>query len=194
MTTKKTRLAAYVGGSALALGAGVLVGTALPDHPTQSKEYHALSAKLRTVEKQRDDADDQVSSLTSERDDLASQIGDLPKREKAVKDAEAKLKSREKRVSKRERDVTRRERKVGIVEKEIRRNTIHDGTYEVGVDIKAGTYKTQGSSGCYYAVLSSPNTSDILNNNIGDGPMVVSVGQGQFLQLSCNNAAWVLQR
>lgn len=184
-----------------ALGLGILTGSLLPDHPKQSAEYHALAAKLATTGDDKakalaqvDSLHGQLDDLTGERDDLAAQIGDLPEREKALKDAQAKLKRRERRVSRREHDVSRREKAVGIVETEIRRNTVHDGTYEVGVDIKAGTYKTDGNPGCYYAVLGSADTNDILNNNLGDGPMVVTVSDGQFLELSCSGAAWVLQR
>lgn len=184
-----------------ALGVGILTGSLLPDHPKQSAEYRALAAKLATTSDDRAAARDQVASLngqlddvTGERDDLAAQIGDLPDREKALKDAQAKLKRRERRVTRREHDVSRREKAVGIVETEIRRNTVHDGTYEVGTDIKAGTYKTDGGANCYYAVLGSADTNDILNNNLGNGPMVVTVSDGQFLELSCGDAAWVLQR
>lgn len=50
-----------------------------------------------------------------------------------------------------------------------------DGTYQVGVDIAPGNYHTAGSSGCYWARLSSLDTNDIIDNNNSNGPQVVSI-------------------
>jgi len=56
--------------------------------------------------------------------------------------------------------------------------TFNDGTYQVGTDIKPGTYRTQtGSQGCYYARLKgfSGSTGDILANNLTDYPAIVTI-------------------
>jgi len=53
-----------------------------------------------------------------------------------------------------------------------------DGLYEVGKEIKPGVYKTSGGGdlgGCYYARLSSDQTSDIIANNISEGPQTMRV-------------------
>jgi hypothetical protein len=50
-----------------------------------------------------------------------------------------------------------------------------DGLYEVGAEIKPGTYKTPGGADCYYARLSSDDTSDIIANNSSTGPQTVRV-------------------
>jgi hypothetical protein len=50
-----------------------------------------------------------------------------------------------------------------------------DGLYEVGNEIRAGTYKTSGGQDCYYARLKSDNTNDIIANNITSGPQTVRV-------------------
>ena len=54
-----------------------------------------------------------------------------------------------------------------------------DGVFVVGLDIKPGVYRTagpvSGRSG-YYALLSSTNTSDIINNNNIDGRATITVG------------------
>jgi hypothetical protein len=62
-----------------------------------------------------------------------------------------------------------------------------DGTYQVGVDIAPGTYRSAGGTGCYWARLKSLNTSDIINNNISDGPQVVGIQptDAAFLTKSC---------
>lgn len=56
-----------------------------------------------------------------------------------------------------------------------------DGVYVIGQDIQPGTYHTdgQGSNGqCYYALLSSTNTNDIIDNNITSGPATITVDSG----------------
>lgn len=56
--------------------------------------------------------------------------------------------------------------------------TFGDGTYQVGTDIKPGTYRTQsGSTGCYYERLKgfSGTDSDILANNLTDYPAIVTI-------------------
>ncbi len=69
--------------------------------------------------------------------------------------------------------------------------TFTAGTYQVGVDIKPGSYKTGGSSdGCYYARLSSDNTSDIIANDLSNGPMFVRIrSTDKFIQFT-GNCEW----
>jgi hypothetical protein len=52
-----------------------------------------------------------------------------------------------------------------------------DGTYEVGVDIAPGTYKTSGGNGCYYARLSSldGDLQSIITNQIANGPAAITI-------------------
>lgn len=56
--------------------------------------------------------------------------------------------------------------------------TFGSGTWRVGSEIPAGTYRTrQSTSGCYWARLKgfSGNLSDILANDFGSGYMVVTI-------------------
>jgi len=56
---------------------------------------------------------------------------------------------------------------------------VGDGVFVVGLDIKPGVYRTAGpASGRtgYYALLSSTNTTDIINNNNIAGPATMTVG------------------
>jgi hypothetical protein len=56
--------------------------------------------------------------------------------------------------------------------------TFGPGTYRVGVNIPAGTYRTRTpSSGCYWERLSgfSGSTSDIIDNNFTNVPDVVTI-------------------
>lgn len=66
---------------------------------------------------------------------------------------------------------------------------INDGTYKVGVDIKAGQWRTNGhggEGGCYWerdSNLSGSLDSIIANDNI-DGPTIIEVNDGEYLELS----------
>lgn len=54
-----------------------------------------------------------------------------------------------------------------------------DGTWEVGVDIEPGKYKTPGprGSGCYYERQGGDDGSfsDIIDNNFAEGPATVTI-------------------
>jgi hypothetical protein len=43
-------------------------------------------------------------------------------------------------------------------------------------------------------VLTSVNTTDIINNSYQDGPTVISLFKGQYLELDCRGADCLLQR
>jgi hypothetical protein len=67
-----------------------------------------------------------------------------------------------------------------------------DGTYRVGTDIVPGTYRSagpspDGESDCYWARLNSLNPTHIINNNLSNGPQVVTIqpSDAAFLTHSC---------
>ncbi|WP_142104538.1 hypothetical protein [Pseudonocardia cypriaca] len=76
--------------------------------------------------------------------------------------------------------------------------TFGDGTWEVGVDIVPGKYKTSGPApsgfgNCYHARLKTGDGSvgDILDNNNSKGPVTVTIKEsdGYFESQGC--ADWV---
>ena len=134
------------------------------------------------------DARDQIASersaLELEKADLGEQIAAL--REDADQ-ARRELRREEKKLE-RLRD------EVSDAEQQIEDKTIPGtGTYVVGEDIEPGTYRAEASPGCYWARLSSLNTSDIIDNNNADGPVVIEVlASDKALELS-NCADFVKQ-
>lgn len=58
---------------------------------------------------------------------------------------------------------------------------ISDGTWTVGEDFPAGTYKVTGASDtCYWAILKSgTNGEDIISNHLGGGNLRVTLKTGQ---------------
>lgn len=75
--------------------------------------------------------------------------------------------------------------------------TITDGTYEVGVDIEPGKYKSSGTTGygCYYARLKANDGSlgDIIQNNNSQGPSVVTIKESDSYFETTGCAPWVKQ-
>lgn len=69
-------------------------------------------------------------------------------------------------------------------------NSFSTGTYEVGVDIPPGKYRSPGGDGCYWARLAEDQT-DILDNNLSDGPSVFTV-QPSDGYIELNRCTWTL--
>ena len=198
--------------AALVVGGGVgAAAAAVGLDPTASDEYKSVVAQRAAAQA---DLDAATTSLDAAKGDLGrsaaeleetkarleSVAGNLPAREDRLKAALQKLDQQTAALDRRaaalsdgETAVAAREEAVKVVETTIEDNTVDgEGLYEVGSDIKAGTYKTAGERGCYYAILDSTNTSDIADNNNLDGPGVLTVAAGQYLQLrGC--AEWVWQ-
>jgi hypothetical protein len=67
-----------------------------------------------------------------------------------------------------------------------------DGMYIVGTDIKPGTYKSSGQSGCYYARLSGfgGTIDDIIANDNTDTPAIVTISAGDKGFQSNNCGTW----
>ena len=178
----------FVGVVAGFIGIGIGIGAvgassaAVEDTP----EYKAIASDLK-------DATSENESLTDELAPMQDAVDEIDARAAALDDTEADLVDREKSVKTDAKAVAKREKKVGIVEKDNEAKTISgEGMYEVGEDIKAGTYKTKGSSGCYYAVLNSTDNFDIATNGNIDGPGAATVSNGQYFSLSgCGD--WVRQ-
>lgn len=167
-------------GGAIAATAALAAGP----EPTDTAEYIKLERKYREAQSALVDADARVA---------AAEHG-IPDREKAVIEAEAALTQREADVAAAEADVADREKAVGIAEDEVAANTISgEGVYEVGRDMKPGTYRSAGNFQCYWQVSSDPNGDDILSNDNVDGPAIVTVRSGQYFTSSgCDD--WILDR
>lgn len=63
-------------------------------------------------------------------------------------------------------------------------NTFGEGTYEVGVDIQPGKYRSPGGDGCYWERLAK-DQNDIIDNDLTSGPSVFTVAPSDgFVRLS----------
>lgn len=176
-------LAMLVAGVVL-LGGGIWVGTALSD-PTTSEEYAALDATARAAARDRD-------IIAADRKALSS---GMVAAETAVKAREAAADAKATAADKREADLKvadaamkKREEAVVGAEKKKAAGTIGDGTWVVGTDIEAGTYKAKADVGskCYWGIFASgTNGSDIIANDLpGGGLPSVTLAAGQDFKSS----------
>jgi carboxypeptidase C (cathepsin A) len=127
------------------------------------------------------------SRLSSEQSQLSTERLQVQSAQAAAKNAmstalaqiQAQYKSRLASVQSLQRKLQREQ---GVVQK----STISaDGVYVVGKDIPAGVYHTTGGAGqCYYATLGSTDTSNILDNNIFNGPETVDVSGVYAVQIT----------
>lgn len=62
--------------------------------------------------------------------------------------------------------------------------TVTDGTYLVGTDMEPGSYKSAGSTGCYWARMKDDAGSNIIANNLGDGPARFTAKKGEYVQIA----------
>ena len=168
--------------SIIAIGGWVAFAIVLGDNNNWNAAYQRVAASLQDEEARSASLEGDLTAMTAERDDLQNEALTMSSREAAVEDAEAELETREA-------DVAEREKAVDEKEAYIQETSLSDGSYTVGVSMKAGTYRTQsGSSSCYWAIYrSGTNYDDIVNNDFGStGVLTVSVSNGQdFETESC---------
>lgn len=71
------------------------------------------------------------------------------------------------------------------------RRTITEGTWTIGTDVEAGTYRTAGAGpDCYWSITrSNTNGSDIVENHIGGGNLTVVLKTGQDFE-TARCGAW----
>ncbi len=186
---RRRGLLALVGGVILVVGGGIGagVGAAVNSHASQlsadQAQIRMLQGKL--VHAYRAAAIDQQQAATAQQTSADAVT-------RAQTQAAAQYASREAAVK-------RLLRKLQTEQGAVQANTISaDGVYVVGQDIKPGTYHTSGAPGggspggqCYYALLSSDNTSDIIDNNNFNGPETIDVSSAHALQIS-GGCVWTL--
>ena len=93
--------------------------------------------------------------------------------------------SKSKALKARERRLNRREAALIVEEVQAEQSIISDGIWQVGVDIEPGTYRAEGGESCYWALLNSADTQDIVNNG-GFGPnQTITIDSAWFETNDC---------
>lgn len=166
---------AVVGALIVGLAGGAVAASAAND-PTASPQYRTLQADLDTSR-----AETELATRRALTAEAASR--------KALADrsrASAEIAKRESDLVAQESRVTAREEAVQETEQAVADNSIGLGTWTVGVDVEAGSYRTSEAVArqCYWAILAGgSNGSDIIDNDIVQGGFpTVSLRDGQVFE------------
>ncbi|MDJ0351516.1 hypothetical protein [Pseudarthrobacter sp. PH31-O2] len=182
---RKKRALLAVAAIALLAG-GTVLGTTLPD-PRSSDAYLALAGEEAAAKSERDSAQTDYQSMKSKYDTLqngnAAREAKLTAREFEVGKADAAVKTADAAVKIREDAVTGAEKTKAA-------NTIADGTWTVGKDLEAGTYRATADVGssCYWGIYATgSNGSNIIDNDLPGGgrPSVALAGGQDFKSSRC---------
>lgn len=154
---------------------GVVVGMAgEPQEPADLAERRAVVERGLIANDRRE------RDLIRQSDELAAEVA-------ALEEGTAELDAYAK-------ELDEREAKISTAEKAVAANTVSEGVWTVGVDIKAGTYRaTNVSSDCYWMISRTGSNGDIIQNDIpggGNPQVVLSKGQ-DFTSSDCGD--WVRQ-
>ena len=194
----------------LALVLGTVVGFRGAD-ATQSPEYRAQADELAAAQGElalarsslgdaretQADAEDTAADAQDRLDTLLGQLDErraaLKKREAAVKRRTTALDKRAARLEKKAADLLEREETVTAAEELLEDTKVPgDGTFQVGVDIERGLYKSSGKRGCHYTVSGDEEGDDILLDNATPDSVSVSLRDGTwFSTRGC--AEWTRQ-
>lgn len=159
-------VAAFVIGAAIGGG----VGSQSP-----SAELEELRARVATLE-------GEVSTAEAQAD--ASEQ-DAANAEAELREGQEELLDLRRELVRRENALDARARKISAEERRVARTVINDGIWQVGVDIEPGLYRAPGGSGCYWALLRTADTQDIINNG-GFGPnQTVQIDSPWFESSNC---------
>jgi hypothetical protein len=124
-----------------------------------------------------------VSDLTGRLETVTQQRDTYKARDDQIQTREDAVKQRENRAQAREDAVKQREDAITQAEKIQAQNTIHEGTWAIGVDIQPGTYRAKDavSGTCYWEINSDANGKNIVANDIVTGGRpTVTLSNGQY--------------
>ena len=160
------------------------------DLATSNAKLATSNAALNDTLSERDKARAVARSIRSRRDEIISNANTQAKQ--LVSGAKSELGDLDGKIQQAKSDLTSTEGKLSSVNASLQQaqqtkqmSTFSDGTWSVGQDILAGTYRSTAGSNCYWELLRSPS-SGALNNIIdnGFGPnATVTISDGEWLRV-----------
>jgi flagellar biosynthesis GTPase FlhF len=172
---------------AVVLVIGIGIGAAIQSSEVDQLEDEkaALQKKVNDREAQRRSDEAEARRVEQERqrttqEEQRRQAADEQRRQQEEQRRLAEEQARQQQEQQRQQEAQQREA--------AQQNTLPgDGLFAVGADIRPGRFRTGGPSGgnpvgCYYAILNSPDTSEIATNNITKGPAIVDLSAGKYFE------------
>lgn len=185
MQTKVIAGLSAVGGLVL----GIVLGAASSGEAdvTASPEYKALESSAAAAVAKAEADLESVQAGIAGREQRASD------RESELADKEIDLEKAKRKLQRLSDDLDARAQDIQEAEGELARRTVSgDGVYRVGADMEPGTYRSVSNVDCYWSINADANGDNIISNNFGNGPAIVTVAAGQFFETSgCSD--WIKQ-
>jgi hypothetical protein len=174
------------------LGAGIGAGAA-DDRTDEANAANARADRFRGLYHEEQRATDEMAAKISRQSKRLDQIDQakarLAAREADLDDRSDRLDARSSELDQRARDVAAKERRVDDAQQTLRSSTIPDGIWQLGRDYEAGTYRAPGGGGCYWALLGSADTEDIVNNGGFSKNQTIAIDSPFFETEDCGD--WV---
>jgi hypothetical protein len=146
----------------------------------QDSQIKSLRDDLRAASLQIESRGETIQQLGSYREDalkFRAHRDRIAREQTAAREA-----ARQRRAEARERERQARE----AAERAAQGTIDGDGTWHVGEDFAAGTYRADAGEGCYWARLQSAHGGDsldnIVENGLGGGAQTVTLAEGEWFE------------
>lgn len=166
----------------LLIGAGIGVAS-------RDTEVTDLEDQVTSLETDLEDAEDAADAAEEEAADAEAALAPLEEKVAKLNEQKDDLAAQEEELAEQAQDLSAREADVTAAEQTLESNTIPDGIWQLGRDYEAGTYRAEGGSGCYWALLGSADTSDIINNGGFSPNQTITIDSPYFETDGCGE--WV---
>jgi hypothetical protein len=166
---------------------------------TSAKERATMAesradTRVKVAEQRAEDAESAArKKIEAEFDQKQAKVDEQNAATKAQLDqTKAQLDQLKQQLDQRSQQLDQRQAAITVGEVAHRKDSIDtDGVYEVGTDINVGKWKYSGDgSSCYYAILGSSDTSNIVDNNNVSGPAIVVLARGQYFEVGSGCGTW----
>lgn len=182
---------------AAAVTLGIAAAIAIPILASKDSDISDLesqvadtSEELETAQAERDDAETVADAIKSRSDQIISSA--KAQADKLVGDAEDKVDSLNDQIQQAESELTSTQSKLDSVNASLQQaqateqmSTFSDGTWAVGEEILAGTYRSSAGGSCYWEILNAPSgggLNNIVDNGFGPGA-TITVSTGQWVHV-----------
>lgn len=161
-----------------------------------AKERASLGSTQATVSQQQASLAKQQASLAQQTRSLHSALATMSHDQAVLKQEQAALATTKTQVAQQQGVIKQQgaelQHQQATMNQElgaVKATQFDNGLFEVGRDIRAGTYHTDGAQAgaqCSWSLLRSGNPSDVAGQNTSSGPQTVTVNSAFFLSHGCS--------
>jgi hypothetical protein len=194
LTIARYPLTAVGVGALFALVVGAAIGYA--SIVSDANKVDDLEADVERLRGELDEANDEVAQGEAT---VAAAVEDLENRKEAVladaRDKRDQLQAQADdlgtKVSDLEAKLSDLQGEITQTRETVAKSSIPNGIWASGTDFTPGTYRAPGGGGCYWALLGSADTSDIINNGGFNRNQTLTIDSPYFETDGCGT--WQLQ-